>query len=57
MLPVDLTVTFDHTGSITSIWGTASTDASYRACLAAAAKSVTVKPFARTDVWIRYPWN
>lgn len=55
-LPVDLTVTFDHTGAITSIYGTASTDAAYRTCLATAASAATLKPFGRTDVWIRYPW-
>lgn len=56
--PVDLTVTFQRAGTITSIWGTASTDASYRACLSAAAAAVTIPVYERyEDVWIRYPWN
>ena len=55
-LPVDLTVTFDHTGAIVSIFGSASTDPSYRTCVSTAATTTSVKPFTRADVWLRYPW-
>jgi len=54
--PVDLTVTFEPSGRVSSIWGSASTDASYRQCLSAAVATVTVRPFLRASVWTRYPW-
>jgi hypothetical protein len=50
-------VTFDRSGVVSSIWGTARQDPAYHRCLAAATASVRVQPFRRASVWIRYPWD
>jgi hypothetical protein len=54
--PVDLTVTFGGSGHVESIFGTASTDAAYRACLQDATRSISLRPFGRASVWTRYIW-
>jgi hypothetical protein len=51
--PVDLHVTFEHSGAISSIFRSDS-DPSYQQCVSRAAASVHVRPFHRERVWIQY---
>ncbi len=54
--PVDLRVTFDRTGVVSSIFRSDS-PASYQRCVAEAARTIRIRPFARDSVWIRYRWE
>jgi hypothetical protein len=54
--PLDVTATFDRGGAVTAISGAASTDASYRACLARAVAGVRGPGLYQASAWVRYPW-
>ncbi len=53
--PAVVTVTFDRSGRVASIFNEAITDASYRACLTAATAAIQLPAFHRRSVWTKWP--